>query len=47
MVGFMVHDGSYDAHGYTEEDGLTYDVTKDKRSYKDGDWKSENAKKDS
>ena len=45
MVGFMVHDGSYDAHGYTEEDGLTYDVTKDKRFYKDGDWKSENAKK--
>lgn len=36
MVGFMVHDGSYDAHVYDEVTGeLSYDRTKDKRYFKE------------
>lgn len=45
MTAFMIKDGSYDAHTYNKETGeLFYDVTKDKRFYENGDWKSDEAK---
>lgn len=43
MTGFMIHDGSYDAHEYNEEtETLKYDWKKDKRYTKDGKFKSDN-----
>lgn len=46
MVGFMLHDGSYDAHVFDSQTGeLKYDVRKDKRFYKDGKYKSDDAKR--
>jgi hypothetical protein len=45
MTAFMMKDGSYYAHIYNKEtDTLSYDITKDERFYKDGNWINENAK---
>jgi len=45
MTAFMIHDGSYEAHSYDiDNNELSYDVTKDKRFYRDGNWISEDAK---
>ena len=45
MTAFMIRDGSYEAHTYDKDKNeLSYDVTKDKRFYKDGNWINENAK---
>jgi len=44
MTAFMLKDGSYDAHTYNPDTNkLSYDVTKDKRFYKDDKWISDNA----
>ena len=45
MTAFMIKDGSYDAHSFNKETGeLSYDITKDERFYKDGNWINEDAK---
>ena len=45
MTAFMIKDGSYDAHSFNKETGeLSYDITKDERFYKNGDWINEDAK---
>jgi len=45
MVGYMIHDGSYDAHTFNETTGeLKYNKLLDKRYYKDGEFISDKEK---